>query len=242
MNLSPLIDHTYLKEDIAASKGDSFFETLCKQAVSHGFAGVCVRATWVPTVKKFLTGTPQKVISVVAFPAGSDPLEAKLKECGQALNDGAHEIDVVMNFRAWIANPLAKELEREIRALVALTRPTGALLKVILETGALNPDLIVLACKSIQSAGADFVKTSTGFGPGGATVDTVSLMRKTVGPAFGVKASGGIRDRATAIAMVQAGANRIGTSSGVTIVSEDLTDSQGGDRNTGWPGESSGSY
>lgn len=235
--LAPLIDHTCLKED--ASERDIL--DFCSAAQLHGFAGVCVRPKWVPVAARALENSPPKVISVLAFPAGTQDPSLTEKVAHQALQEGALELDLVMNYPAFIKGETA-EVSGQIERIAKLARSGGALLKVILETGALNKEQVVQACKMVVSGGAHFVKTSTGFGPGSATVEVVRLMRETVGPNFGVKASGGIRSLATAVAMVEAGANRIGTSSGVAIVSENLTDSPAFAKNTRWPGESSGSY
>lgn len=210
--LARIIDHTLLKPDATAAQ----IEQLCREALQYGFAAVCVNPTWVPLAARLLQGSDVKVCTVVGFPLGATSTAAKVAEARAAIAAGAREIDMVINIGA-LKSGLYDQVRDDIRAVVEAAHPT-ATVKVILETALLTDAEKVQACRLAREAGADFVKTSTGFGPGGATVHDVALLRREVGPAMGVKASGGIRDRATALAMVQAGANRIGASASVAIV------------------------
>ena len=190
---------------------------LCHEAVEYGFASVCVNSCWVPLVAAELAGTPVKVCTVVGFPLGATASEVKVAEAAYALRCGAQEIDMVINIGALIGGDIAT-VGRDISEVVDVCHRSGAIVKVIIETALLTDDQKIMACKLAVKAGADFVKTSTGFGPGGATVADVRLMREAVGPAVGVKASGGIRTLDDFQAMVAAGATRIGTSAGVKLV------------------------
>jgi deoxyribose-phosphate aldolase len=210
--LAKYIDHTLLKPDIPLTA----FDKLCEEAIKYGFKSVCVNSSRVPYVTKKLQGTKVLVCSVVGFPLGAMDSRAKAFETRRAIEEGAKEIDMVINIGALKSRDL-KTVEEDIRAVRRATRGS-TVLKVILETHLLTEDEKVLACEIAKKAGADFVKTSTGFSGGGATVEDVALMRRVVGPKMGVKASGGIRDYATAIAMINAGATRLGTSSSVAIV------------------------
>jgi len=210
--LAQYIDHTLLKPDAPWAA----FDTLCKEAIQYKFKTVCINSSRVPYVTKKLQGTPVLVCSVVGFPLGAMDSRAKAFETRRAIEEGAKEIDMVINVGALKSRDL-KLVEEDIRAVRRATRPTITL-KVILETCLLTDDEKVLACEIAKKAGADFVKTSTGFAGGGATVEDVALMRRIVGPKLGVKASGGIRDFATATAMIAAGATRLGTSASVAIV------------------------
>lgn len=210
-NLARMIDHTLLKPD--ATKDQIIH--LCKEAGEHVFASVCVNPYWVSLAAKELAGTEVKVCTVVGFPLGASTSESKAFETKDAISKGAQEIDMVMNIGALKSGDLAT-VEQDIRAVVEAA--SGTLVKVILETGLLNEEEIVAASKASKAAGAHFVKTSTGFGYGGATVEAVRIMRETVGPELGVKASGGVRDLAGAEAVIAAGANRIGASASVAIV------------------------
>jgi deoxyribose-phosphate aldolase len=211
-NLAAFIDHTLLKP--AAIGAD--VDTLCREARDFGFAAVCVNGCWVRRCREGLAGTGVKVACVVGFPLGAMVPEAKAFEAERAVADGADEIDMVLNLGALKAGD-ADAVERDIRGVVQAAR--GRAVKVILETGLLDEAEKVLACQLSQRAGAAFVKTSTGFAAGSAaTVEDVALMRRTVGPEMGVKASGGIRTRVDARRMLASGANRLGTSSGVAIV------------------------
>lgn len=212
--LAGMIDHTILKPD--ATRDD--IVKLAREALQYGFAAVCVNACWVPLVAEILRGSAVKTCAVVGFPLGAMVTELKVAEARRAITDGAAEIDMVINVGALKGGEL-DFVENDIRAVVQAAREQGVIVKVILETCLLARDEKVTACLLSKKAGARFVKTSTGFASGGATVADVRLMRETVGDALQVKASGGIRNYSTAVEMIQAGAMRIGTSSGVAIVS-----------------------
>lgn len=210
--LAGMIDHTLLKPDATEAQ----ITKLCEEAREHGFASVCVNPGWVPLAADLLDGSAVRVCTVIGFPLGATTSTAKAFEAMDALRNGATEVDMVINV-GLLKSGKDDEVREDI-AVVAEEVREKALLKVILETGLLTDAEKVKACQLAEEAGADFVKTSTGFGHGGATVADVALMRKTVGPEMGVKASGGIRDYETAMAMIQAGANRIGASAGISIV------------------------
>jgi deoxyribose-phosphate aldolase len=210
-----MIDHTLLKPD--ATRGD--IETLCREAAEYTFASVCVNPTWVATCARLLHGSGVKVCSVVGFPLGATTADTKHFETRRAIFDGAREIDMVINVGALKSGDL-RLVERDIEAVTAPCREAGALSKVIIEAALLTDDEKVTACTLARAAAADFVKTSTGFGPGGATAADVALMRRVVGEDMGVKAAGGVRDLDGLKAMVAAGATRIGASAGVRIVQE----------------------
>lgn len=210
--LAQYIDHTLLKPDAQQAAIDK----VCEEAIHYKFKSVCVNSTWAPYVAKKLQRTGVLVCSVVGFPLGAMESRAKAFETRRAIEAGAREIDMVINVGALKSGDL-KTVEEDIRAVRRATRGT-TILKVIIETCLLKDDEKVIACELAKKAGADFVKTSTGFAGGGATVEDVALMRRTVGPEMGVKASGGVRDYETALAMIHAGATRLGTSSGVAIV------------------------
>jgi deoxyribose-phosphate aldolase len=209
--LAAFIDHTLLKPDAVAKD----IEKLCAEAREHRFHGVCVNSSWVEPARHFLEGTDVQVVCTVGFPLGAAASDVKRFETEAAIDDGAHEIDVVLSLGRFKDGD-DKFVFRELRDVVeaADERPV----KVILETCLLTNEQKIRACKLVAESGARFVKTATGFGPGGATVEDVRLIRETVGPKFGVKAAGGIRDAKTALAMIEAGANRLGTSAGVAIV------------------------
>jgi len=214
--LAKLIDHTLLKPD--ATKDD--IKRLCEEAKKYGFWSVCVNPTYVSLATDILGETDVKVCSVVGFPLGANTPEVKALEAERAVNDGASEIDMVMNIGALKSRDyeLVKE---DIRKVVERAQARkNTVVKVIIEAGLLTEDEKVLACRLVKESGADFVKTSTGFNAPGATVHDVKLMRSVVGSDFGVKASGGIRTYRDAAKLVEAGANRIGTSSGVAIIEE----------------------
>lgn len=210
--MAKAIDHTVLKA--VATRSD--VEKLAKEALEHGFGAVCVNSTHVALVSGILQGSGVQVCSVVGFPLGAMHTRAKAFEAETASACGATEIDMVLNIGA-LKSGDPGTVEADIQA-VRLAIGPGSLLKVIIETCLLNDEEKILACTLAKSAGADFVKTSTGFSTGGATVEDVRLMKAAVGEALQVKASGGIKDWKTAAAMIQAGASRIGTSSGVTIL------------------------
>jgi deoxyribose-phosphate aldolase len=209
-----MIDHTLLKPDATRSE----IEALCREASDYGFASVCVNPTWVALCARLLAGRGV-VCSVVGFPLGATTPDTKHYETRRAIFDGAREIDMVINVGALKSGDV-RVVERDIEAVTAPCREGGALSKVIIEAALLTDDEKVTACTLAKAAGADFVKTSTGFGPGGATVADVALMRRVVGAEMGVKAAGGVRDLEGLKAMVAAGATRIGASAGVRIVQE----------------------
>ncbi|MCP1125219.1 deoxyribose-phosphate aldolase [Bacillus sp. 3103sda1] len=213
MNYAKLIDHTLLKPD---AKKEAIV-TLCEEAKQHDFASVCVNPTWIETAAEILKGTDVKVCTVIGFPLGANTSETKAFETKDAIAKGATEVDMVINIGA-LKDKNDELVERDVRAVVEAAKGK-ALVKVIIETCLLTEEEKVRACELSVKAGVDFVKTSTGFSTGGATVEDVALMRKTVGPDIGVKASGGVRDEKGMDAMVAAGATRIGTSSGVALVS-----------------------
>jgi len=209
--LAAFIDHTLLRADATAKD----IEKLCAEAREHRFYGVCLNGSWVGQARHLLEGTNVKVVCVVGFPLGAASGDVKRFETEAAVDDGAHEIDVVLNpgrFKDGDDKYVLRELCDVVEA--ADERPV----KVILETCLLSHEEKIRACRLAVESGARFVKTSTGFSTGGATVADVKLLRETVGPKFGVKASGGIRDAKTALVMIEAGATRLGTSAGVTIV------------------------
>lgn len=209
--LASTIDHTLLKPTASQAQ----IGQLCEEAMHYNFASVCVNPVHVPTAARILQGSDVKVCTVIGFPLGANSTLIKVLEARDAVAGGAQEIDMVVNLGSLLERDYAK-VYSDIRAVRdAVPRQ---LLKVILETGYLSKEQIVRGCILAKMAGADFVKTSTGFGPGGATAEDVSLMRDVVGPDCGVKASGGIRDLATAMAMLKAGANRLGASSGIAII------------------------
>jgi len=212
-SLAALIDHTLLKPE--ATRDD--IRRLCQEARRHGFASVCVNPFWVSLAAAELKASPVKVCTVVGFPLGASVTAVKVAEAGAALRDGAHELDMVINIGALRSGDQETVLA-DIRAVAQAAHSAGAILKTILETALLDDNQKVIACTLARLAGADFVKTSTGFGPGGATAQDVALMRLTVGPGLGVKASGGIRSLEDLKSMVAAGATRIGASASVKIL------------------------
>jgi deoxyribose-phosphate aldolase len=209
------IDHTLLKPE--ATRGQVV--ALCDEAREHGFATVCVNPWWVGLCRELLHGTETTVCTVVGFPLGATRPEVKAFEARMVVEAGASEVDMVLSVGALKSGDY-RGVERDIAGVVASARAGGALVKVILETALLTDEEKVKACVVARAAGADYVKTSTGFGPGGATTADVALMRRVVGPGMGVKAAGGVRDLKSAEAMLQAGADRIGASVGVKIVQE----------------------
>jgi deoxyribose-phosphate aldolase len=207
-----MIDHTLLKPE---STQEQVIQ-LCEQAKEHQFASVCINPCWVPVAAKALNGSGVAVCTVIGFPLGATSTYAKIAEARDAIASGATEIDMVMNIGA-MKSGLYDMVKRDIEAVVQACQGQ-AIVKVIIETGHLNEEEKKKACLLAKMAGADFVKTSTGFGPGCATAKDVQLMRDTVGPDMGVKASACVRDLDTARQMIQAGANRLGTSSGLAIL------------------------
>ena len=210
--LAAMIDHTLLRPEASTAA----FDKLCQEAVQHKFYSVCVNSSRAAYVARKLQGTSVKVCAVVGFPLGAMTSRSKAFEARDAISDGAAEIDMVINVGLLKSGDLAG-VEEDIRAVRRATRGT-TVLKVILETALLTQDEKVIACELAKKAGADFVKTCTGFSGGGASVEDVALMRRTVGKEMGVKASGGIRTYKSALALVAAGATRIGSGSGVAIV------------------------
>ena len=211
--LAGMIDHTFLKPFGTAEN----IEKLCAEARKYEFAMVAINPAEVETCVKLLEGSPVRVGAAIGFPLGQTTTECKAFETRDAIAKGATEIDTVINVRALQKGRL-DIVKKEIEEMVAICRPAGVICKVILETCYLSDAEKETVCRIAKEAGVDFVKTSTGFGTAGATVEDVALMRRVVGPEIGVKAAGGIRDLDTALAMIKAGATRIGTSSGVTIV------------------------
>lgn len=212
-DIARLIDHTILKPDAVRNE----VKAVCAEARKYGFASVCVNSFWTPLVATELRGGKVKVCTVAGFPLGAASTAAKVAETCAAIGDGAQEIDMVINVGA-LRGGETGVVEADIRAVGDAAHDRGAIIKVIIETALLSTEEKVLACRCAVAAGADFVKTSTGFSRSGATTDDVALMRRTVGPSIGVKASGGIRTLADLRAMVAAGANRIGASAGVQIL------------------------
>lgn len=212
MQLAEYIDHTLLKPEATAEQ----VGRLCREAREHGFKSVCVNPWFAPLVSGALEGSAVSACVVIGFPLGASAAEVKAFETRTAIADGAREVDMVINIGALKGGDL-ETVEADIRAVVEAARG-GALVKVILECCLLAEAEKVAACECSLRAGADFVKTSTGFSTGGATVEDVALMRRIVGNRAGVKASGGVRDYDTARAMIAAGASRIGTSSGIEII------------------------
>lgn len=210
--LARLIDHTILKPD--ASRAD--VARHCEEALTHGFASVCVNGVHARFVAERLQGSAVKTCAVLGFPLGASGAESKAREAAFLVEAGADELDMVLDIGALREGDLAR-VQEDMRAVRAAC--SGKVLKVILETALLNDTQKEAACRIAVEVGADFVKTSTGFSTGGATIEDVRLMRRIVGDALGVKASGGIRDAKTALAMVEAGASRIGASASVAIVS-----------------------
>lgn len=212
-NLAKLIDHTLLKPDATQQE----VAQLCFEARKYGFASVCVNPTWVSLCAQLLQGSQVKVCTVIGFPLGATSSETKAFETETAIKQGATEIDMVINIGALKARDL-ETVAKDIRGVVNAAHARGIIVKVIIETSLLTDEEKTIASLISKEAGADFVKTSTGFAGGGATVHDVELMRKTVGPQMGVKASGGVRTFEDAASMINAGATRIGASAGVKII------------------------
>lgn len=209
--IASMIDHTLLKPEATPAQ----VEKLCAEAAEYHFASVCINPVYIPLAARLLDGTGVKVCCVVGFPLGAIAPEQKAAEAASCAAMGAEELDMVIHVGAAKAGDWAL-VQRDIAGVVKAA--AGRTVKVIIETCLLTDEEKVKACEAAKAAGADFVKTSTGFSTGGATTHDIALMRKTVGPEMGVKASGGIRDYATAMAMIEAGANRIGASAGIEIV------------------------
>lgn len=213
LNLAGLIDHTLLKPDATPDQ----IAQLCFEARKYNFASVCINPAWVSLCAQLLQGSPVKVCTVIGFPLGASAPEVKAFETQNAIDHGATEIDMVINIGALKARDL-ELVAKDIRGVVNVAHGRGYIVKVILETVLLTDEEKTIGCLIAKEAGADFVKTSTGFAGGGATVHDVALMRRVVGPEMGVKASGGVRTYEDAEKMVQAGATRIGASAGVKII------------------------
>ena len=209
--IASMIDHTLLKPEATPAQ----VERLCAEAAEYHFASVCVNPVYIPLAARLLKGTGVKVCCVVGFPLGAIAPEQKAAEAASCAAMGAEELDTVIHVGAAKAGDWAL-VQRDIEGVVKAA--AGHTVKVIIETCLLTDEEKVKACEAAKAAGAHFVKTSTGFSTGGATTHDIALMRKTVGPEMGVKASGGIRDYETAMAMIEAGANRIGASAGIAIV------------------------
>jgi deoxyribose-phosphate aldolase len=213
LNIAGMIDHTLLKPDATQQE----IAQLCFEARKYGFASVCVNPTWVPLCAELLKGSPVKVCTVIGFPLGATSSETKVFETETAIRQGATEIDMVINIGALKARDLDL-VAKDIRGVVNAAHSHGAIVKVIIEAALLTDEEKTIASLLSKEAEADFVKTSTGFASGGATVHDVELMRKTVGPGMGVKAAGGVRTFEDAESMIRAGATRIGASAGVKII------------------------
>jgi deoxyribose-phosphate aldolase len=218
--LASLIDHTLLKPDASREE----VEQLCREAAQYCFASVCVNPNWVALCREMLRGTGVKVCTVIGFPLGAHLPDIKAYETKRAIEQGAEEVDMVINIGAMKSKDYAL-VEQDIRGVVQAAK--GAVVKVILETSLLTRDEKIMGCTLAKAADADFVKTSTGFAGGGATVEDIQLMRETVGPEMGVKASGGVRTKEDAEALVKAGATRLGASAGVKIVRGEKTETKG---------------
>jgi len=212
-DIAAMIDHTLLKPQAT----DTDIRRLCQEARQYQFVAVCVNPYWVPLAAAELSGSAVRVAAVAGFPLGANTTEIKVKEAETAIAAGAHEVDMVLNIGELCGGNI-DAVQRDIAAVVAASHSRGALVKVIFETALLNDEQKTAACHLSKDAGADFVKTSTGFSTNGATVADVELMRRIVGPTMGVKASGGVRTLDDLHAMYAAGANRIGTSAGVQIM------------------------
>lgn len=211
--LAAFIDHTLLAPDATAEAVDR----LCAEAAGAGFAAVCVNGVWVPSCVDALAGTGVAVASVVGFPLGACGTASKVDETGHVVDAGAAEVDMVLDLGGLKSGDLER-VRADVAAVADRAHTAGAVVKVIIETCLLDDDEKATACRLAVDAGADYVKTSTGFSTGGATVHDVALMRSVVGGSIGVKASGGVRTAEAARAMIEAGATRIGTSSGLAIV------------------------
>ena len=214
-NIAKLIDHTLLKPEAANGQ----IRTLCEEAVRLGFASVCINPWYVPLAADLVRGSTVKVCTVVGFPLGATLPQVKVFEAEQAIKNGADEIDMVINIGA-LKSGDDEAVESDICGVVDASHRGDAICKVILETAMLTGEEKIRACRAAKNADADYVKTSTGFGPGGATADDVALMRSIVGAKMGIKAAGGIRTLDDFKKMVAAGATRIGSSSGVKILEE----------------------
>lgn len=219
MNVAKYIDHTLLKPEVTNKE----ITVLCEEAHEHGFFSVCIQPSWVKTAAEKLADSEVKVCTVIGFPHGATTSEVKAFETKDAIANGADEVDMVINIGQLKAGNL-DYVREDIRSVVDAANKE-ALVKVIIESSLLSEDEIITVSKLCKEAGADFVKTSTGFNGGGATVEAVALMRMTVGEDMGVKASGGVRSAEDAMKMIEVGATRIGASSGIAIVNGVVSDS-----------------
>ncbi|TDQ57588.1 deoxyribose-phosphate aldolase [Mesocricetibacter intestinalis] len=219
-DIAKFIDHTAL----TAEKTEQDIIQLCEEAKQHHFFSVCINPCHIPLAQRQLQGSDVKICTVIGFPLGANMTAVKVFETEQAIAAGAGEVDMVINV-GWIKSGRWEAVKADIQAV--LNAAAGATLKVILETCLLTKEEIVKACEICRELKVGFVKTSTGFNKGGATVEDIALMRRSVGPDIGVKASGGVRDTASALAMIEAGANRIGASAGIAIING-LQDTNGG--------------
>ncbi len=215
IDISAFIDHTILKSDATTNQ----IEKLCQEAVDYHFASVCINPVYVPLAASILSGTAVKVCTVIGFPLGASLPSSKARETEACINSGATEVDMVLSVGMLKSGNYEHVLE-DIHGVVECAHSGNTIVKVILETSALERMEKIIACLLCQSAGADFVKTSTGFGSGGATLEDVELMYRISYPDIKVKASGGIRTLTDALAMIKAGAARLGTSSGINIMKE----------------------
>lgn len=222
-DIARMIDHTLLKPEAH----ESDIEKLCSEAKKFGFASVCINPSFVPLCAGLLRGTDVKVCTVIGFPLGATSTASKAFETEQAIRDGAQEVDMVINV-GMLKSGQFDYVGNDIFAVVSTAKRYNVLSKVIIESGLLTDEEKIQACVLAKRAGADFVKTSTGFSKGGATVGDIALMRRVVGSAMGVKASGGVRSREDALAMVASGADRIGASASVKIVTGDVVESTRG--------------
>ncbi|MRI84924.1 deoxyribose-phosphate aldolase [Aerococcaceae bacterium WS4759] len=214
MELSKYIDHTLLKADATVDQ----IKTLCEEAAEYNFMSVCINPVHIPLAKELLADSDVKVCTVIGFPLGANATAVKAFEAKTAVKDGADEVDMVINIGAAKAGDW-ETVEKDVRAVVEAV-PEEVVVKVIIETSLLNDEEKTLASQAAQRGGTDFVKTSTGFSTGGATLEDVTLMRQAVGPDLGVKASGGVSNYAEAMAMIEVGATRIGASKGIAIVTQ----------------------
>ena len=214
MELSKYIDHTLLKADATVDQ----IKTLCEEAAEYNFMSVCINPVHIPLAKELLADSDVKVCTVIGFPLGANATAVKAFEAKTAVEDGADEVDLVINIGAAKAGDW-ETVEKDVRAVVEAV-PEEVVVKVIIETSLLNDEEKTLASQAAQRGGTDFVKTSTGFSTGGATLEDVTLMRQAVGPDLGVKASGGVSNYAEAMAMIEVGATRIGASKGIAIVTQ----------------------
>lgn len=215
-SIASMIDHTLLKQNASVDQ----IKKVCEEAREYKFASVCVNPSYVPLVAHMLKGSGVKTCCVVGFPLGATSTKAKVEETKDVIENGAQEVDMVINVGA-IKSGDWNYVQKDIEAVVMASKGK-ALVKVIIETCLLTDEEKVKACTASKEAGADFVKTSTGFSTGGATVEDIRLMRETVGPDMGVKASGGVKDYKSAVDMINAGATRVGTSSGISIVKSEV--------------------